>query len=439
MNNIIEKVHKYSSVQISENVVTKLGNLVNEMVMLYGEVKSSNYNQYADDFDNNTVANTHKRSDNRQSEKPRLKLEVIKAKLTYEIIEKIFRNYAYKINSSDEIIIRKNWITKGSLQMNLISGGWKRWSTSDSGNICRFIELAENVSNTDALEILAKAVGIKTDFKAFKKGSAALKSSNSVSTISTTNNLLQEVASPSLKNLQTTKDAAKDNWVPYEIVPIDAAKFNPDKDLAFLGKYNNLKISNQYEYKDINGRLIGYAIRTIETKIDKDTGESRLVKQVLPVAYCKNEAKKCKLWKLKGLLLDGYKPFYRIEELLKNPSKSVLIVEGEKTADAASVLFPDLVVISWLGGSQVIDRVNWSLLQGREVIIWPDADEPGMKAANSIKNELLKLTGRIDYDLVKLVDIEKLKLPAKWDLADETPSHLTLDDINNAVRSLLIK
>lgn len=478
MSDIIEKVTKNDSVQVSKNIVLKLGALVDEIVSLYGEFTSSSDETIANSIKSNNIprniisrsANLTKLSKKYKPTKPTLKLDAIKAKLTSELIEKIFRKYAPKINFEDDIIIRKYWISKGSLHMNLISGGWKKWSTSDSGNICKFIAMAKNISNTEALEILAGEIGINTDFKTFSKGSLAqyaarqdslrqdpksqnFSSESSISDVaSNTRSNSEFQTSPSamvqVENGSKTKErnknqkkekSQKDMYEPYEIVPIDAKRFEPEKDLAFFIKYRKCKISDSYEYRDINGRLVGYVTRIIEEKLDKLTGKQRQVKQVMPVAYCKNHVKNQKGWKLKGLLLDGYKPFYRIEEVSKHPSKSVLIVEGEKTADAASLLFPDLVVISWLGGSQVIDKVNWSLLKDKEVIIWPDADTPGKKAANNIKDELLKLTGSINYNLVKIVDLAALDLSEKWDLADEIPSHLTLDDIHMAVRRLLIK
>lgn len=50
------------------------------------------------------------------------------------------------------------------------------------------------------------------------------------------------------------------------------------------------------------------------------------------------------------------RPIYN-EHLLKiHPDKTVLIVEGEKTTDAATKLFPEYVCISWLGGSKIVKK-----------------------------------------------------------------------------------
>lgn len=57
----------------------------------------------------------------------------------------------------------------------------------------------------------------------------------------------------------------------------------------------------------------------------------------------------------------------------------VVIVEGEKAADALIKLSDHLgiVVLSWLSGSKSVAKTDWSALQSRRVILWPDADEPG--------------------------------------------------------------
>ena len=70
-----------------------------------------------------------------------------------------------------------------------------------------------------------------------------------------------------------------------------------------------------------------------------------------------------------------------------------MIVEGEKTADAANRLINKvgMICLTWLGGASATGRTDWSVLNDREVIIWPDNDQPGFKAANQICSELRKI------------------------------------------------
>ena len=94
----------------------------------------------------------------------------------------------------------------------------------------------------------------------------------------------------------------------------------------------------------------------------------------------------------------------------------VLLVEGEKTADAAQELFADLVVVTSPGGSNAAGKADWSALKGRAVTIWPDADGAGAKYALQVAT-LLQDAGAA---MVKIVELPTA-LPQGWDLADEVP------------------
>jgi putative DNA primase/helicase len=84
------------------------------------------------------------------------------------------------------------------------------------------------------------------------------------------------------------------------------------------------------------------------------------------------------------------RPLYRLPELERRPWSEVLITEGEKAAEAAALLFPDHVVVSWCGGSGALQTVDWSPLAQRAVTLWPDADAPGREAMASLSALLLE-------------------------------------------------
>lgn len=124
-----------------------------------------------------------------------------------------------------------------------------------------------------------------------------------------------------------------------------------------------------------------------------------------------------------GHALEHGRPLFKLDQVVKaDRSVPVLVVEGEK---CASIDVPGYMVTSWAGGSSAIDRTDWSPLEGREVIIWPDADnqlnkertavlpwssQPGQKAAMAIAR---RLPG------AKIMDVqEKAKVKNGWDLAD---------------------
>ncbi len=104
------------------------------------------------------------------------------------------------------------------------------------------------------------------------------------------------------------------------------------------------------------------------------------------------------------------KSLYRSEYLDKQASRPVIVVEGEKTADAAAQIFRSADVVSWVGGAANVTAGDWDLLKGRTVIIWPDNDEPGIQAAHKIAKLI---------DSLEIYVINTSSLPPKADLADD--------------------
>jgi hypothetical protein len=128
-------------------------------------------------------------------------------------------------------------------------------------------------------------------------------------------------------------------------------------------------------------------------------------------------------------------PLYNLHELQLNPDKSLLIVEGEKTADAAKRLFPEMVVMTWLGGASAVHQSDWTVLKDRSVVIWADNDTAGLRAAGAVK-EVCTYAGARHVACVGL-EFEKGGLPPKWDLADTLPDGVTLDDIRGKITDVL--
>jgi DNA primase len=68
------------------------------------------------------------------------------------------------------------------------------------------------------------------------------------------------------------------------------------------------------------------------------------------------------------------RPLYGLETL---GSGGVFVVEGEKCRDAMfeATRRP---IVSWAGGTEGVKHTDWSPLAGRKVVVWPDADAPGV-------------------------------------------------------------
>jgi DNA primase len=54
------------------------------------------------------------------------------------------------------------------------------------------------------------------------------------------------------------------------------------------------------------------------------------------------------------------------------------------------MLGDSVIVTTWPGGSKAVTQTNWTPLEGRRVIIWPDNDQPGRDAAEWVKKRLEK-------------------------------------------------
>ena len=180
------------------------------------------------------------------------------------------------------------------------------------------------------------------------------------------------------------------------ILPVPQSAPEPARRHPQHGQY-----SQSWRYEDIQGRTLAYAVR-----FDLPDG-----KAVLPLCYGKYGSNPPQ-WTWKAL--PEPRPLYGLPKLAAMPDASVLLVEGEKTADAAQVYFPHHAALTWSGGSNAVGKADFSPLQGRNVIIWPDNDEPGFAAA-------LELARILESAAQSLTIVQPPDtLPDGWDLADQT-------------------
>ena len=92
----------------------------------------------------------------------------------------------------------------------------------------------------------------------------------------------------------------------------------------------------------------------------------------------------------------------------------VLLVEGEKSADAANELVgEDMVCMTWPGGSKAVGKADFTPVQNRQLIIWPDNDKPGFEAALTLAKVMTEI-GAIDVLFVE----PPVESKSTWDLAD---------------------
>lgn len=72
------------------------------------------------------------------------------------------------------------------------------------------------------------------------------------------------------------------------------------------------------------------------------------------------------------------RPLYGLEGLSPD-KKQVIVVEGEKAADSLRAR-TGRCVVTWPGGTNGTRYVDWRPLAGRDMVLWPDYDQPGRAA-----------------------------------------------------------
>ncbi len=130
------------------------------------------------------------------------------------------------------------------------------------------------------------------------------------------------------------------------------------------------KSAATWEYRDQAGRLL-FLVARWEPRRE---GER---KQFAPLTLWRDSAGRLG-WQWKAP--PAPRALFNLPDLAARLAAPVLLVEGEKAADAARRLCPDWVVMTWPGGSMATDKADFSPLTGRDVLTWPDHDEAGQRA-----------------------------------------------------------
>jgi len=170
--------------------------------------------------------------------------------------------------------------------------------------------------------------------------------------------------------------------------------------------------SNAWAYHDAGGNVVSFVCR-----FDLPDGK----KDVIPYSY-KTNGKQTK-WAWRGL--DTPRLLYNLHEIVNNPTKIILLVEGEKTADAAKLLFPKYVATTWIGGADGIKNADWKPLHGRKIFLWADNDVPGLHAMfggwiyNEKTEKYRRVKGISEMFEASFKQIKNSpEFPKKWDVAD---------------------
>lgn len=295
----------------------------------------------------------------------------------------------------------------GSFSINLDTGAWSDFATGDKGgDLIALVAYIEGIKQGDAAKCLAAFLGLNPE-KPDSLGSATSAQKFSANTRAST----------------TTRN---EKWVAVQPVPKNAPK-PPES------HYRHGKPSMSWKYCNVAGELLCLVYRFEP----KTMGER---KQFYPLTWCQNSAGKCE-WRWQGL--PEPRPLYHADQLAARPEALVIVAEGEKATDAASVLFPDAVITTPLNVAQSPHKTDWTLLAGRTVWLWPDNDAAGMKCMEAIAG-LVRKTGAREVRQINIAAFSRVPEldgdggsilrdgpppPEKWDAADALAVGWTADHV----------
>ncbi len=160
-----------------------------------------------------------------------------------------------------------------------------------------------------------------------------------------------------------------------------------------------------WTYHDSAGEAVGLTLRWDHAAGDGEKGDGRKGDKTIRPASKHSDG-----WRLAAMPTP--RPVYALPDLVASRNGGrVYVCEGEKAADAVRTL--GLTATASAGGSKAARKTDWTPLAGREVVILPDADEPGRDYAAAVAGILTTLD---PPTAVRLLDLPGL--PPKGDAAD---------------------
>jgi uncharacterized protein (DUF927 family) len=357
-----------------------------------------------------------------------------------------YRNYIQQLLpggtvQNNEYVVKnptRNDNKAGSFSINLTSGKWSDFATGDAGNdLIGLTVYVKGISKTEACFYIGVSRPdksgandiAKTDFKANTEAEEEVEIEYTEEEIqeymaSLNDDIEQEQVE---EEQQASTTAINTELQPHTHVTI------PEFSEEFMGRKTKDRFKDGkltfYRYYSSKGTPIGCVVRC-----DKDVDGDK-AKSFAQFSYDWIKKRWQASWSGDG------KPLYNLQEITARPDVPVMVVEGEKTAEAAKLLFPDYVVTTSCMGSASPRSSNWSCLSGRDVIVARDNDLTGSRYARSLNDILTKQGAKSISGLSPLrlgsytiIDGKPTKreygTPEKYDLADSLTDGWTAELIN---------
>lgn len=166
----------------------------------------------------------------------------------------------------------------------------------------------------------------------------------------------------------------------------------------------NWKPDFVYPYKTPEGFIIGYVIRT-------DING----KKITPTVHWCKRPDGSEGWTL--YRFDEPRALYNLNEVINHPKAQIVLVEGEKAADAGNQTTAaqngSIVFTTWSGGTNAIEKADFTPLSGRRCLLLPDNDGGGFAAMYEIAHIISNYGARVEF-IIPEASREK-----GWDIADQ--------------------
>ncbi len=195
-------------------------------------------------------------------------------------------------------------------------------------------------------------------------------------------------------------------------------------------EFTTLRPTAVYEYKTTSGVLLGYVLRC-----DFEDGG----KFTPSVQWCMNIDTLEAYWTLWSFAEP--RPLYGAHTITDS-TDTVLVVEGEKCVDAARKMFPESSVVTWPQGTNNVGKADWKLLAGKQIIVWPDNDQPGHDCVfgkagderNPFKPGLIHHAKDAGITSIRVV-VPPKGMSKGWDISDMIQEGATVEQVAELISS----
>lgn len=324
----------------------------------------------------------------------------------------------------------RNDNTAGSFSINLNTGKWSDFATNDAGN--DLISLTAYVKGISKIEACFY-IGVQRPNNTMSDNNIAKKVLNTHTEaeeeieIECTQEEIEEYVASLNKDIEQEQQSST------TATELQSQDLIPEFSEEFIGRKTKDRFKGGkltfYRYYSSKGTPIGCVVRC-----DKDVDGDK-AKSFAQFSYDRIKKRWKSSWSGDG------KPLYNLQEIRARVDAPVMVVEGEKTAEAAKLLFPEYVITTSLMGAMSPRSSNWSCLSGRDVIIARDNDLTGSRYAKSLDDILTKQGAKSISGLSPLklgsytiIDGKPTKreygTPEKYDLADSLADGWTAELIN---------